>query len=60
MDQRLRLLVILSAVCLAAGLGCRDQKHTAGVGGQSGDEGRRMGSPGAGTGGVGPELLPRR
>jgi hypothetical protein len=60
MTQRARLLVVLFAVCFVASLACREHGVDAGVGGQSGDEGRRMRAPGLGTGGVGPELTVRR
>jgi hypothetical protein len=55
MYLRVRLIFALFAICLAASLACRDRGVEAGIGGQSGDEGRRPREPWLGTGGVGSE-----
>jgi hypothetical protein len=56
----LGLLFVLLAVSLAAGVACRGQDGPRGMGGQSGDEGRRPSSPWLGTGGVAAEPSPPR
>jgi hypothetical protein len=59
----LRVLTWLVAVLLlgiSAGLACGGSAARDGVGGQSGDEGRRLRPQGLGTGGVAAELPPHR
>jgi hypothetical protein len=56
----LGFLFVLIALCLAAGVACRGQDGPRGMGGQSGDEGRRPSSPWLGTGGVAAEPSPSR
>lgn len=51
----LTLLLAILALCFAASMACRASEQPAGMGGQSGDEGRRPGSPWLGTGGVAAE-----
>jgi len=46
------LLLWLLAASASASVACRGSDEQAGVGGQSGDEGRRPASSGLGTGGV--------
>jgi hypothetical protein len=60
MDQRVRWLVMALALGLAASLACRDHGAEAGIGGQSGDEGRSVRAPWLGTGGVGSDQTLRR
>lgn len=47
------LLLLLLVMAAAASAACRGQQASDGVGGQSGDEGRRMGPSSFGTGGFG-------
>jgi hypothetical protein len=55
----LRLVAAL-LLGISAGLACGSAGGRDGVGGQSGDEGRRLRPHGLGTGGVAAELPPRR
>lgn len=48
----LGLLLVLVAAAAAASAACRQPQASEGVGGQSGDEGRRMQPSWLGTGGV--------
>jgi hypothetical protein len=52
------LLLLLIALAAGVSAACRGQPASEGVGGQSGDEGRRMRPSWAGTGGAG--ALPSR
>jgi hypothetical protein len=53
------LLALLIAASASVGVACRDREDGAGIGGQSGDEGRRPAAPWLGTGGVSSEATRR-
>lgn len=58
--RRVGWLLAVLLLGVSTGLACNGSAARDGVGGQSGDEGRRMRSQGLGTGGVAAELTPRR